>query len=98
MHKNKILMTNIKNLLFFILLGGKEIKQDQLLTMFAELADLSNLSDENDFIDVGLNYTTIFAEKSYNMFQQEQYDEWIEIYKQELLKTEQYELVNYLEL
>jgi hypothetical protein len=91
-------MTDIKNLLFFILLGGKEIKEEQLLTMFAELADLSNLSDENDFVDVGLNYTTIFAEKSLNMFQEEQYDEWIEYYKNELLKTEQYELINYLEL
>jgi hypothetical protein len=91
-------MNNIKNLLFFILLGGKEIKEEQLLTMFAELADLSDLSDENDFVDVGLNYTTIFTEKSLNMFQEEQYDNWIEYYKNELLKTEQYELVNYLEL
>jgi hypothetical protein len=91
-------MNNIKNLLFFILLGGKEIKEEQLLTMFAELADISNLSDENDFVDVGLNYTTIFTEKSLNMFQEEQYDNWIEYYKNELLKTEQYELVNYLEL
>ena len=91
-------MKEIKNLLFFILLGGKEIKEEQLLTMFAELADSSNLSNENDFVDVGLNYTTIFAEKSLNMFQEEQYDEWIEYYKNELLKTEQYELINYLEL
>jgi len=91
-------MTDIKNLLFFILLGGKEIKEEQLLTMLAELADLSDLSNENDFVDVGLNYTTIFAEKSLNMFQEEQYDEWIEYYKNELLKTEQYELINYLEL
>lgn len=91
-------MNNIKNLLFFILLGGKEIKEEQLLTMFAELADLSNLSNENDFVDVGLNYTTMFAEKSLNMFQVEDYDEWIEYYKNELLKTEQYELISYLEL
>ena len=91
-------MIDIINLLFFILLGGKEIKEEQLLSMFAELADLSNLSDENDFVDVGLNYTTIFAEKSLNMFKEEQYNEWIEYYKNELLKTEQYELISYLEL
>jgi hypothetical protein len=90
-------MTDIKNLLFFILLGGKGIKQEQLLTMFAELADLSDLSHQNDLKDVGLNYTTMFAEKSYNMFQMEDFDEWIQYYKNELLKTENYELINYLE-
>ena len=88
----------MKNLLFLILIGGKGIKQEQLLTMFAELADLSGLSHQNDFKDVGLNYTTMFAEKSYNMFQKEDFDEWIQYYKNELLKTEQYELISYLEL
>ena len=90
-------MTDIKNLLLLILIGGKEIKQEQLLTMFAELADLSDLSHQNDLKDVGLNYTTMFAEKSYSMFQMEDFDEWIQYYKNELLKTENYELINYLE-
>lgn len=88
----------IKNIFFFILLGGKEIKTDQLIHMLTILADLSEISDDTDFKNVGINATTIFVEKSLKLIENEQYDEFIEYYKRELLKIEKYELVSYLDL
>ena len=62
------------------------------------LADKSEISSSEDFIDAGLNTTTIFVEKSLEMFTNELYDEWIEYFKQELIKIENYELIIELEL
>ena len=45
-----------------------------------------------------MNTTTIFVEKSLEMFENELYDEWIEYFKSELLKIENYELIIELEL
>ena len=45
-----------------------------------------------------MNTTTIFEEKSLEMFENELYDEWIEYFKSELLKIENYELIIELEL
>ena len=74
-------MDEIKQLLLFLLLGGNNIKEEQQVHIFTILADLSEISDSEDFIDAGLNTTTIFVEKSLEMFTNELYDEWISILK-----------------
>ena len=91
-------MEKIKNIFFFILLGGKEIKTEQLIHILTILSDLSDISDDTDFENIGISSTTIFVEKSLKMIENEQYDEFIEYYKQELLKIEKYELISYLSL
>ena len=91
-------MDEIKQLLLFLLLGGNNIKEEQQVHIFTILADLSEISDSEDFKNVGLNATTIFVEKSLEMFTNELYDEWIEYFKQELIKIENYELIIELEL
>ena len=91
-------MDEIKQILLFLLLGGNNIKEEQLIHIFTILADLSEISDSEDFKNVGLNATTIFVEKSLEMFTNELFDEWIEYFKSELLKIENYELVIELEL
>ena len=91
-------MDEIKQLLLFLLLGGNNIKEEQLIHIFTILADLSEISDSEDFKNVGLNATTIFVEKSLEMFTNELYDDWIEYFKQELIKIENYELIIELEL
>ena len=91
-------MNDLKQIMLFLLIGGKEIKTEQLLNLFTILVDKSQISSSEDFNDVGMNATTIFVEKSLEMFTNELYDEWIEYFKSELLKIENYELVIELEL
>ena len=91
-------MNDLKQIMLFLLIGGKEIKTKQLINLFTILADKSEISSSEDFIDVGMNTTTIFVEKSLEMFRNELYDEWIEYFKSELLKIENYELIIELEL
>ena len=91
-------MDEIKQLLLFLLLGGNNIKEEQQVHIFTILADLSEISDSEDFKNVGLNATTIFVEKSLKMFEKELYDDFIEMYKHELVKLENYELITYLDL
>ena len=91
-------MIELKQIMLFLLIGGKEVKTEQLINLFTILADKSEISSSEDFIDVGLNTTTIFVEKSLEMFTNELYDEWIEYFKSELLKIENYELIIELEL
>ena len=91
-------MNDLKQIMLFLLIGGKEIKTKQLINLFTILADKSEISSSDDFINVGLNTTTIFVEKSLEMFANELYDEWIEYFKSELLKIENYELIVELEL
>ncbi len=47
-------MDEIKQLLLFLLLGGKSIKEEQQVHIFTILADLSEISDSEDFKNVGL--------------------------------------------
>ena len=91
-------MNDLKQIMHFLLIGGKEIKTEQLINLFTILADKSEISSSEDFFDVGMNTTTIFVEKSLEMFANELYDEWIEYFKSELLKIENYELIIELEL
>lgn len=92
----------IKQLLHFLLVGGNSIEDEQLLHAFSMLADLSGISDENDFTNVGINSTTMFAENSLKLFSDaetsDDYDVWIEYYKNELVKVEEYQLIIDLEL
>ena len=91
-------MNDFKQIMLFLLIGGKEIKTEQLINLFTILADKSQISYSEDFTNVGMNTTTIFVEKSLEMFANELYDDWIEYFKSELLKIENYELVIELEL
>lgn len=92
----------IKNLLLFLLSAGNSIKEEQLLKMFTILADLSGISDEKDFDGSNINKTTLFAENSLKLFidaeTDEDYDCWIEYFREELEKIESYELLSELEL
>ena len=91
-------MNDIKQIMLFLLIGGKEVKTEQLINLFIILADKSEISSSEDFINVGMNTTTIFVEKSLEMFTNELYDDWLEHFKSELLKIENYELIVELEL
>lgn len=91
-------MNEIKELFMFLLIGGKEIKTEQLIHILTILADLSEISDSEDFKNKVVNATTIFVENSLKMIENELYDDFIEYYKRELLKLESYELVKELSL
>ena len=91
-------MNDLKQIILFLLIGGKEIKTEQLINLFTILADKSEISSSEDFINVGINTTTIFVEKSLEMLTNELFDDWIKYFKQELLKIENYELIIELEL
>ena len=91
-------MNDLKQIMLFLLIGGKEIKTKQLINLFTILADKSEISSSEDFINVGINTTTIFVEKSLEMFTNELYDDWLDYFKSELVKIENYELVIELEL
>lgn len=88
----------VRDVFMMLLIGGNQIKEEQLLTMLAELCDLSGLSDDNDFENVGVNYTTMFVEKSFKMIMEEEYDMFINYFKGELIKMYNFELVIYLSL
>ena len=88
----------MKETLLFLLMGGKELPKEHLFQAFVKLSDLSGISYTDDFENPSLNSTTLFAEKSFNMFMNEQYDEWLEFFKKELLKLEAYELISELDL
>lgn len=88
----------VRDVFMMLLIGGNQIKEEQLLTMLAELCDLSGLSDDNDFENVGVNYTTMFVEKSFKMIMEEEYDMFINYFKGELIKMDNFELVIYLSL
>ncbi len=90
-------MEQTKDLFFFLLLAGQEIPSKTLLTMLAELSDLSGLSNENDFKTADISFTRIFVEKASKSIERD-YDEFIEYYKSCLMKNENYELITYLEL
>ena len=89
-------MTNIKNLLFDLLLFGHEIEEKELIAMLGIL--YSKSFDDYSELEVGL-----FVEKSVFYFvlakkDIDQIDKFIEYYKQLLLKDENYELITYLKL
>ena len=89
---------DIKQLCLYLMLGGKEIKIEQLIHALTILADLSKIGEEIDFKTYGISRVTLFVDKSLELFEQELYDEWIEYFKQELIKIENYELIIELEL
>lgn len=91
-------MDKTEEVFLMLLICGNNLPYEQQIYMFSELADLSDLSDENDFVDVGINYTTMFVEKGLEFFKHEQYDEFIEYFKEELIKKDKFELINYLKL
>ena len=89
-------MTNIKNLLFDLLLFGHEIEEKELISMLGIL--YSKSFDDYSELEVGL-----FVEKSVFYFLSAkkdilEMDKFIEYYKQLLLKDENYELITYLKL
>lgn len=88
----------IKEVFMFILLGGKEIQDKPLHDMLAILCDMSEISEPDDFKDVTINATTIFVEKCFKMIKNELYDDFIDLYRQELLKMESYDLLHHLHL
>lgn len=88
----------IKQIMLFLMLGGKEIKTDQLIHALTILADLSKIGEEVDFKTEGISRVTIFVDKSLELFEQELYDDWISMYFAELLKNEDYKLLEYLKI
>ena len=88
----------IKQIMLFLMLGGKEIKTDQLIHALTILADLSKIGEEVDFKTEGISRVTIFVDKSLELFEQELYDDWISMYFAELLKNEDYKLLEDLKI
>ena len=90
--------STIQALMYGILKNGEKIEQEKLCYMLSFLADLSNISEESDFKDVGLNSTTLFIEHSLELLKEAKYDDWIDYYRKKLITNENYELVTYLKL
>lgn len=88
----------IKQIMLFLMLGGKEIKTDQLIHALTILADLSKIGEEIDFKTEGISRVTLFVDKSLELFEQELYDDWIYYFFDEILKNEDYELLEELKL
>ena len=88
----------IKQIMLFLMLGGKEIKIEQLIHALTILADLSKIGEEADFKIEGISRVTLFVVKSLGLFEQELYDDWISLYFAELLKNEDYELLEELKI
>ena len=97
----------IKNILLFLLLAGHELDRTNLVYTLSELADLSSLSGEGDFDENTLckefSSTVRFVEDSVLFFFRaknnlEEMDNWLEYYKNELIKAEEFNLIIYLSL
>ena len=93
-------MTNIKNLFHDLLLFGHTVQEPQLIIMLSLLYDKS-FDEQYDMVE--LNGCSLFVEKSISYFLAAkkdilEIDNFIEYYKELLLKEENYELISYLEL
>lgn len=88
----------IKQLMLFMMLGGNSIKTEQLIHALTILADLSKIGEEIDFKTEGISRVTIFVDKSLELFEQELYDDWIYYFFDEILKNEDYELLEELKI
>ena len=88
----------IKQLLLFLMLAGNSIKTEQLIHALTILADLSKIGEEIDFKTYGISRVTLFVDKSLELFEQELYDEWIFFFFDEILKNEDYELLEELKI
>ena len=89
---------DIKQLCLYLMLGGKEIKIEQLIHALTILADLSKIGEEIDFKTYDISRVTLFVDKSLELFEQELYDEWIFFFFDEILKNEDYELLEELKI
>ena len=88
----------IKQLILFMMLGGNSIKTEQLIHALTILADLSKIGEEIDFKTEGISRVTLFVDKSLGLFEQELYDDWIFYFFDEILKNEDYELLEELKI
>ena len=88
----------IKQLMLFMMLGGNSIKTEQLIHALTILADLSKIGEEIDFKTEGISRVTLFVDKSLGLFEQELYDDWIFYFFDEILKNEDYELLEELKI
>lgn len=88
----------IKQLILFMMLGGNSIKTDQLIHALTILADLSKIGEEIAFKTYGISRVTLFVDKSLELFEQELYDDWIYYFFDEILKNEDYELLEELKI
>ena len=88
----------IKQIMLFLMLSGNSIKIEQLIHALTILADLSKIGEEIDFKTYGISRVTLFVDKSLELFEQELYDDWIFYFFDEILKNEDYELLEELKL
>lgn len=93
-------MTETQQLLLDLLLFGHTIEEQHLIIMLSLLYDKSF---DVDYSSIELNGNTLFVEKSISYFLEakkdiEEMDKFIEYYKELLLKDDNYELVQYLNL
>lgn len=93
-------MTNIKNLFHDLILFGHTVQKPQLIIMLSLLYDKS-FDEQYDTVE--LNGCSLFVEKSVSYFLAAkkdilEIDNFIEYYKELLLKDENYELITYLKL
>ena len=93
-------MTNIKNLFYDLLLCGHTIQEPQLIIMLSLSYDKS-FDEQYDTVE--LNGCSLFVEKSVSYFFAAkkdilEIDNFIDYYKELLLKDENYELISYLKL
>lgn len=100
-------MERIKEIFLFLLVAGAELSKTNLIYTLSELSDLSGISNEEDFKEDSLykelSSTVVFVNTSVEFFilakkNKTEFDNFIEYYKNELLKIENYELITYLDL
>ena len=93
-------MENIKQLFLDLLLFGHTINEQQLIIMLSLLYDKSF---NDSYYNVRLNGCSLFVEKSVLFFisaknNADKIDDFIDYYKELLIKDENYELLTYLKL
>ena len=93
-------MENTKQLFFDLILFGHTINKQQLIIMLSLLYDKSF---DDSYDNVRLNGCSLFVEKSVLFFisakkELKEIDNFIDYYKELLIKDENYELLTYLKL
>lgn len=90
-------LEDIKLFMICILCG--EAEREYVLTYLCALSDYSDISYEEDFEkESDMTATVFFIEESMTFLDRGDYDGWIEYFKQQLIKIENYTLIHQLHL
>lgn len=90
-------LEDIKLYMICILSGRAD--REHVLSYLCALSDFSGISDDSDWDKKSdLTATVFFVNKSMEFLDKQEWDNWIEYFKQRLIELENYELVKDLHL